>query len=169
MVRGHQGWRWAPVPVRCVVGIGFIVHGWAKLTRGPAGFALLLGRIGVPLPGFTAWVATLVEIAGGTAVLLGAYMAAASVPLVAMMLVAMFKIHLQYGFSSINTIGLGSNGPRFGPPGYEVNLLYVGSLLALSLSGAGAVSFDGWRARRKDATDREGEAPRIGSSTRTEM
>jgi len=142
--------------VRSIVGIGFIVHGWAKLIRGPAGFALLLGRIGVPVPWFTAWVATLAEIVGGAAVLLGAFVTAASVPLIAMMLVATFKIHLQYGFSSINTIGLASNGPRFGPPGYEVNLLYVASLVALILGGAGAVSFDEWRARRRHPADRGG-------------
>lgn len=166
MLGSQQASRWAPVPVRCVVGIGFIAHGWAKLTRGPAGFALLLGRIGVPAPALTAWVATFVEIVGGAAVLIGAFVTAASVPLIATMLVAMFKIHLQYGFSSINTIGLGSHGPRFGPPGYEINLLYVASLVALSLSGAGAMSFDGWRARRKRVTGQTAAPPSVDSRPR---
>ena len=137
------------MPVRCIVGVGFIAHGWAKLVRGPAKFALLLGWIGVPAPGVTAWVATFTEILGGAAVLLGAFVTLASVPLIAMMLVAMFKIHVRYGFSSINTIVLGSDGPRFGPPGYEVNLLYVAILVALVLGGAGAVSFDDWRTRSR--------------------
>ena len=36
-------WRqWAPLPVRLVIGYGFVVHGWAKLSRGPEGFARLL-------------------------------------------------------------------------------------------------------------------------------
>jgi putative oxidoreductase len=155
------------VPLRCIVGIGFIVHGWAKLTRGPARFALLLSRIGVPAPGITAWLATFVELLGGAAVLIGAFVTAASVPLIAMMLVAMFKIHLQYGFSSINTVGLGSDGPRFGPPGYEVNLLYVASLVVLILSGAGAVSFDAWRARRLNLSGKTGARPWVGSDQRT--
>jgi putative oxidoreductase len=35
----------------------------------------------------------------------------------------------------------------FGPPGYEVNLLYIASLVALMMGGAGALSIDGLRAR----------------------
>jgi hypothetical protein len=34
----------------------------------------------------------------------------------------MFTVHLKYGVSAVNTIGLTADGPRFGPPGYEVNL-----------------------------------------------
>ena len=37
----------------------------------------------------------------------------------------------------------------FGPPGYEVNLLYVAGLLALILGGAGAFSIDRLLGRRK--------------------
>jgi putative oxidoreductase len=137
------------VPVRAVVGIGFIAHGWAKISRGPEGFAVLLGQIGVPLPLFSAWAATLLEIIGGLAIFLGALVTLVSVPLIVMMIVAMFRIHVRYGFSSINTIGLTPDGPQFGPPGYEVNLLYIAGMLALILSGAGALSFDNWRARHK--------------------
>ena len=68
------------------------------------------------------------------------------------MLVAMFKVHLRYGFSSIKTIGLGADGPVFGPPGYEVNLLYIAGLVALLLGGAGALSVDRWLERRKPAS-----------------
>jgi putative oxidoreductase len=114
-------WRqWAPLPLRLVIGYGFIAHGWAKLSRGPAGFARLLDQIGAPLPEVTAWVSTLIEILGGLAILAGAFVAAVSVPLIVLMLVAMFTVHLRYGFSAINTIGLTADGPQFGPPGYEV-------------------------------------------------
>jgi putative oxidoreductase len=143
-------WRqWAPLPLRLVIGYGFLVHGWAKLSRGPAGFAKLLEQIGAPLPEATAWVSTLIEILGGLAILTGAFVAAVSVPLIVMMLVAMFTVHLRYGFSAINTIALTADGPRFGPPGYEVNLLYIGGLLALILGGAGLFSIDRLLARRK--------------------
>src|SRR5262249_13709885 len=54
----------------------------------------------------------------------------------------MFTVHLKYGFSSINTIGLTADGPIFGPPGYEVNLLYIAGLISLMLGGAGALSID---------------------------
>src|SRR5499425_810068 len=119
-------WRqWAPLPLRLMIGYGFMAHGWAKLSRGPEGFAKLLEQIGAPLPELTAWVSTFIEVLGGLAILAGAFVAVVSIPLIVMMLVAMFTVHLKYGFSSVNTIGLTEAGPRFGPPGYEVNLLYI--------------------------------------------
>src|SRR6516165_7413690 len=143
-------WRqWAPLPLRLVVGYGFMVHGWAKLSRGPAGFAKLLEQIGAPLPEVTAWASTLIEILGGLAILAGAFVAAVSIPLILMMLVAMFTVHLRYGFSAINTVGLTADGPQFGPPGIEVNLLYIACLVALILGGAGLFSIDGLLAQRK--------------------
>ena len=136
-------WRkWAPLPLRLMIGYGFMAHGWAKLSRGPSGFAKLLTQIGAPLPETTAWVSTFVELLGGLAIFVGAFVEVVSVPLIVMMLVAMFTVHLKYGFSAINTIGLTQNGPRFGPPGYEVNLLYIAGLLSLILGGAGALSID---------------------------
>jgi putative oxidoreductase len=141
-------WRqWAPLPLRLLIGYGFVAHGWAKLSRGPDGFAKLLEQIGAPLPEVTAWVSTLIELLGGLAILAGAFVAAVSVPLIVMMLVAMFTVHLRYGFSAINTIGLTADGPQFGPPGYEVNLLYIAGLLALILGGAGPFSIDRLLAR----------------------
>ena len=143
-------WRqWAPLPLRLVIGYGFLAHGWAKLSRGPEGFAKLLGQIGAPLPEATAWVSTFIEILGGLAILAGAFVAAVSVPLIVMMLVAMFTVHLRYGFSAINTIALTADGPQFGPPGIEVNLLYIACLLALILGGAGIFSIDRLLSRRK--------------------
>src|SRR5215472_8887984 len=133
-------WRqWAPLPLRLVIGYGFVAHGWARL----------LEQIGAPLPEATAWASTLIEILGGLAILAGAYVAVVSVPLIAMMLVAMFTVHLRYGFSAINTIGLTADGPQFSPPGIEVNLLYIAGLLALILQGAGPFSIDQLLARRK--------------------
>src|SRR5499427_6053212 len=144
-------WRqWAPLPLRLIIGYGFVAHGWAKLSRGPAGFAKLLEQIGAPLPEATAWVSTLVEVLGGLAILAGAFVAAVSIPLIVMMLVALFTVHLRYGFSAINTIGLTADGPQFGPPGIEVNLLYIAGLLALILGGAGPFSIDRVLARAVD-------------------
>ena len=141
--------RWAPLPIRLVIGFGFAAHGWAKLSRGPAGFAALIRQIGLPFPTGIAWATTLLELFGGLAILVGAFVAVVSVPLIVTMLVAMFKVHLRYGFSSIKTIGLGPEGPLFGPPGYEVNLLYIAGLVTLMLAGAGALSLDASRGRRR--------------------
>jgi putative oxidoreductase len=114
--------QWAPVPLRVVMGIGFIVHGWAKWSRGPAGFAKLLQQIGVPLPDFAAWAVTFLELTGGFALIIGAFVAIVSIPLIVSMFVAMITVNGRYGFSAINTISLNESGPVFGPPGYEINL-----------------------------------------------
>src|SRR5262245_57908450 len=139
--------QWAPLPLRLVIGYGFMAHGWAKLSRGPAGFARLLEQIGAPLPETTAWVSTFIELLGGLAILAGALVAVVSIPLIIMMLVAMFTVHLRYGFSAVNTIGLTADGPQFGPPGIEINLLYIAGLVALILQGAGPFSIDKLLAR----------------------
>jgi putative oxidoreductase len=65
------------------------------------------------------------------------------------MSVAIFTVHIKYGFSSIKTIGLAPDGPIFGPPGYEVALLYIAGLVALILGGAGILSVDSLIADRK--------------------
>jgi putative oxidoreductase len=149
--------QWAPLPLRLIIGFGFMAHGWAKLSRGPSGFAKLLAQIGAPLPEGTAWVSTSVELLGGLAVFAGAFIELVSVPLIIMMLVAMFTVHLRYGFSSINTIGLTADGPKFGPPGYEVNLLYIAGLVSLILSGAGALSIDRLLSRYGELSERSKE------------
>jgi putative oxidoreductase len=152
--------EWAPLPLRLIIGYGFMAHGWAKLSRGPEGFGKLLQHIGVPLPELTAWAVTLLELFGGLAILAGALVAVVSVPLVISMLVATFKVQLQYGFSSVNTIGLTEAGPVFGPPGYEINLLYIASLLVLVLGGPGPLSVDRWLARQGKTSQR-----RVGPRT----
>jgi putative oxidoreductase len=154
--------RWALLPLRLVVGYGFLAHGLAKWSRGPAGFARLLDQIGAPWPYPTAWMVTLVEVFGGVAILVGACAVLASVPLIISMLVAMFTVQLRYGFSSVNTVGLGPSGPIFGPPGYEINLLYIGALIAVALAGPGPWSVDGWWARRARVAAAAAPADRPG-------
>ncbi len=64
--------RWAPIPLRLIVGYGFMVHGFAKLARGPDAFAIVLCALGVPASHFMAWATILTEVLGGAAVILGA-------------------------------------------------------------------------------------------------
>jgi putative oxidoreductase len=141
--------QWSYLPLRLVMGTGFMVHGWAKLSRGPAAFGELLQLLGVPMPELTAWTVTLLELIGGFALIVGAFVTIVSIPLIISMLVAMFTVNVRYGFSAIKTIGLNENGPVFGPPGYEINLLYIAGLLILVLAGAGPLSIDYWLRRKK--------------------
>jgi putative oxidoreductase len=141
--------RWAPIPMRLIVGYGFMAHGFAKLSRGPDAFANILHGMGVPAAHLMAWLTILTEVFGGLAILLGAFVAFVSLPMAAVLLVAMFKVHLPYGFSSIKLVAVTAAGPQFGPPGYECNLLYLACLATLILVGSGPLAIDGFLQERR--------------------
>ncbi len=140
--------RWAPIPLRLMVGYGFMQHGFAKLSKGPEAFAAILHAINVPAPHLMAWLTILIEIFGGLAVLLGAFIPVVSLPMAGVLLVAMFTVHLPYGFSSIKIMSVTSGRAHFGPPGYECDLLYLACLAALIVGGSGPLSIDGYLRNR---------------------
>jgi putative oxidoreductase len=139
-----------PVPLRLIVGYGFMEHGFAKLARGPDAFPAIVQAIGVPAPHLMGWLTILVEIFGGLAVLLGALVPLASIPMAAVLLVAMFTVHLPYGFSSIKLQAVTAAGTQFGPPGFETDLLYLACLSALVLAGSGPLAIDSLLAKRRE-------------------
>jgi putative oxidoreductase len=141
--------RWAPIPLRLIVGYGFMQHGFAKLSKGPEAFAAILHAMSVPAPHLMAWLTILTEVFGGLAVLLGALVPLVSLPMGAVLLVAMFTVHLPYGFSSIKILSVTSGHAQFGPPGYEVDLLYLACLAALVLGGSGPMAIDSYLRRSR--------------------
>src|SRR5262249_4204805 len=142
--------RWAPVPLRLIVGYGFMEHGFAKLARGLDAFPAILQALGVPAPHLMGWLTIFVEIVGGLAVLLGALVPLASIPMAAVLLVATFTVHLPYGFSPIKLQAVTAAGEQFGPPGFETDLLYLACLAALVLGGSGPLAIDGLLAKRRE-------------------
>ena len=136
---------WAPIPLRLIVGYGFLTHGVLKLGRGVDVFAAALDGLGVPLSHLMAWITIIIELVGGIAVLVGAYVPLVSVPMTIVLVVAMVKVHWQFGFSSIKFLAVTAAGPQFGKPGIECDLLYLACLLALVAGGAGPLAIDGWR------------------------
>src|SRR5258705_1616255 len=132
--------RWAPIPLRLIVGFGFMQHGFAKLSKGPDAFATILQAMGVPGPHFMAWLTILVELLGGFAVILGAFVTLVSLPMIVVLLVAMFTVHLPYGFSSIKLLAVSTAGARFRPPGYELGLLYIACLAARIFGRSGPIA-----------------------------
>jgi putative oxidoreductase len=98
------------------------------------------------------WLTILVELGGGLAVLLGAFVSLASIPMCCVLLTAMFTVHLPYGFSSIKLMNVVNGRAQFGPPGYETDLLYIACLVTLVVGGAGPFSLDE-RLRRKNRGD----------------
>lgn len=141
---------WWSLALRAIVGFGFLAHGLAKVSRGPATFAAILHGLGVPAPDLMAWATILVELLGGLAVLAGAFVWMFSIPMAAVLLAAMITVHLPYGFSSIKLVAVTDGRAQFGPPGYETALLYLACLAALVLGGSGPLSIDSFIARRKD-------------------
>ena len=139
--------RWSAIPLRVIVGYGFMVHGYAKVMNGPDHFAASLQGLGVPAPHLMGWMTIGFELLGGLAVLVGAYIPLISVPLTVILLVAVITVHLPYGFTSIKLRAVTAAGPQFGPPGYETNLLYIAALATLVLGGSGPLALDAWLSR----------------------
>jgi putative oxidoreductase len=139
---------WYAIPLRLIVGYGFMEHGYAKLARGPDDFAAILHALGMPFATLLSWATVLVELLGGLAVIIGAFIPLASVPMIFVLLVAIFTVHLPNGFSSIKLQSVTAAGAHFGQPGYETDLLYLAGLAALVLGGSGPFALDRlWRRR----------------------
>lgn len=141
--------KWAPIPLRLILGLGFLYHGLPKLgAGGHVAFQGMLEGMGVPAPGFMAWFVGGVEVVGGAALIVGAIVTIASLFLIGNMLVAIVTVHLPFGFNFMNIVGMGEAGPQFGMPGYETPLLYLGGLLTLLLAGPSHLSVDRFLAKR---------------------
>jgi putative oxidoreductase len=149
--------RWAPIPLRLIVGYGFMAHGYAKILKGPERFVDILHVIGVPAPELMGWATIIFELVGGLAILIGAFVPLVSVPMVAILLVATFTVHLPNGFSSIKLQAVTAAGAQFGQPGYETDLLYLACLAALVMGGSGPLALDGLLAKIR--VRRETRAP----------
>src|SRR5262245_25974639 len=83
--------------LRVAVGGGFMAHAYAKLSRGPDAFATVLQALHVPAPDLMACTTILVELLGGLAVLLGAFISVVSIPLAGVLIGAMLTVHWHYG------------------------------------------------------------------------
>lgn len=81
--------------------------------------------------------------------MIGAFIPIVSLPMAVVLLTALFTIHLPYGFFSVKFVEVTASGTKFGPVGYEIILLYLASLAALVLGGAGPLSIDQWRSIRR--------------------
>src|SRR5262249_53888986 len=131
------------IPLRLIVGFGFLEHGYAKLARGPEHFVNLLHAVGLPGDFLLGWATIVVEIIGGLLILFGALFSVSTPPMALVLLVAIVTVHLPNGFSSIKLESFDAAGAHFGQPGYETDLLYLAGLVALCFGGAGPLSIDG--------------------------
>jgi putative oxidoreductase len=122
--------------LRIVTGITFMAHGGQKLfVYGLDGVAGGFAQMGVPFPGITGPLVGFVELFGGLALIAGLLTRLAGVGLTAVMLGALFLVHLPAGF--------------FLPNGYEFVLVLAASATTLAITGAGQFSLDALLARRQ--------------------
>lgn len=154
MATSYRFARWVPLLLRLVTGYGLMAHGVAKLSRGPGAFAAVLEGMHVPAPALMAWLAIVTELLGGFAVAVGGFIPLVWLPIAAVLVVAMVKVHWPFGFSAIKLVAFTPSGPVFGPPGYELNLFYLACLTALVMGGPGPFALDTLIARV-----RRGEPP----------
>jgi len=153
---------WYALPLRFIIGLGFVEHGYAKLYRGADAFIAILHAIGVPFADLLGWATIAVEIVGGLLILFGAFVPLAAAPMIIVLLVAIFTVHLPNGFSSIKLMSYDAAGAHFGQPGYETDLLYIAGLLALCVGGPGPLSLDGYlHARRASLIGRSARSAAI--------
>jgi len=112
---------WYAIPLRLIVGFGFIQHGYAKLARGPKDFIGVLHAMGLPSSFLLGWLTIIVELVGGLMILVGALIPLATLPMMIVLLVAIITVHLPNGFSSIKLQSFDAAGAHFGQPGYETD------------------------------------------------
>lgn len=146
--------RWAPVPIRLIVGYGFFAHGLAKIEKGPEHFVAMVQAIGVPLATPMAWLTILVELVCGVLMIVGALVPLITIPMLTVVTVALFTVHIQYGFTSIKLMAVTTAGPQFGPPGIETDLLYIACMATLVLGGPGPWAADNWLSRKLELRSR---------------
>ena len=121
--------KWGLIPLRIVVGVVFVMHGWQKVhVFGLSGTADILRWLSIPLPTFFAGVIMIAELVGGLAILFGVFARWFAVCLAIEMTVAIFVARLKGGF--------------FTPNGYEFELVLLGASLTIAALGTGAGSLD---------------------------
>ncbi len=129
--------HWGITVLRVVMGIIFLMHGVQKLViGGVSSVAEFLFQLGMPLPLLIAVAATLLELLGGAALVLGLFTRWVCIALAAGMLIDVLVIHHPYEFF------LESDA-------YEYALLRLSASVALVLAGPGGAALDNILARRK--------------------
>ena len=134
--------------LRVVVGGIFITHGlpklWPILGGGPRETAALFDAAGL-LPAYPLAVATgVIELLAGVLLVGGAYTAWIAVLLSVTTVATGWKLHVSDALGGVMRPGAAA--------GIELDLMLIGALLCLLLTGPGALSID---ARRRRAAETE--------------
>lgn len=121
--------------IRLVLAYGFFVPAKMKWTNINS-VAEWFGSMNYPLPTLNAYLAASTEALGVVLILLGLGTRLISVPLIIVMLVAIFTVHWTNGFNASDN-------------GFEIPLYYLVMLLLLLFNGSGSFSIDYLLTRKK--------------------
>ena len=143
---------WFAIPLRLIVGFGFIQHGYAKLARGPDAF-IVLHAIGRALADLLGWATIIVELVGGALILLGAVVPLATVPMIIVLLVAIFTVHLPNGLARSSSCPTTRRGRILASRAMRPTFCTSRACSRSAFGGAGPLSVDGyadarWRCAR---------------------
>ena len=121
---------------RVALGLVLLAHGWQKLNEYTiAGTAASFAQMGIPAPTAAATFATVAELVGGAALILGLLTPVAALLNIANLLGALVLVHAANGVFVTNG-------------GYELVLALAAGLLVVAVLGAGKLSVDGLLGRR---------------------
>jgi putative oxidoreductase len=121
---------------RVALGVILLAHGWQKLNEYTiAGTAASFAQMGVPAPTAAATFATIVELVGGAALILGLLTPVVALLNIANLLGALVLVHA-------------GNGVFVENGGYELVLALAAGLVVIAVLGGGKFSVDGLLGRR---------------------
>ena len=130
---------WSHLVVRLGLGVIFFAHGAQKVFGWFGGRGLsatIAGFRQMNIPPAATVLAAFIECFGGLAVLVGFLTRPAALGLIAVMLVAIAKVHAAHGFFLNLSMTPGKGH------GYELNLALIAMALALLIGGGGVLSID---------------------------
>src|SRR5919206_5284446 len=123
----------APLVARVIVGAIMAVHGWQKLSMGPANVGQgMLASLGVPLPVFMGYVVTFTELIGGILLIIGLLSRLAALILAIEMVFTTLLVKINVGFIAPPGSGAGA----------ELDLILLAAFLTILLVGPGRLSLD---------------------------
>mgnify|MGYP003571732435 CR=1 FL=1 len=113
---------------RLTIAYGFYEPAMKK-WQGMDNVASWFGSMGIPFPTLNAYMAASTETLGVILLTLGLFTRLISIPLIVVMLVAIFLVHFQNGFSAAAN-------------GFEIPFYYMLFLMIFASFGAGKISLD---------------------------
>jgi putative oxidoreductase len=128
--------RYLPPLARLLLSSIFVWAGYAKLMD-PSGTAQYFAMVGVPAPALMVWVAVVVELIGGLAILVGLKARLVGAILAAWCLITGFAVHFAAAGSATDPMAAYNDMIHF----YK-NMVMAGGLLYVTAFGAGVLSFD---------------------------